>query len=145
MGRIVVNVMLKPQLPDREGGDALAALGELGYPQFHGARVGRRYVLLTHGEVTEEQLAQAREAAERAFATGEGEEVTGVFAEGSTVRVGDFSDEDWEAYGAQVGESGLTEDAVAHQPRHLSQPHDVRLSQAGAVEAGGFYGDQDDD
>ncbi len=63
MGRIVVDVMPKPEILDPQGKAVLGALGRLGFTEFVGARQGKRFELEVDGEVTQEQLARARQAA----------------------------------------------------------------------------------
>ena len=65
MPRIVVDVMLKPEILDPQGKDIVGALPRLGFNAFAGVRQGKRFELTVDGEVTEEILAQAREAAEK--------------------------------------------------------------------------------
>ena len=64
MGRIVVDVMLKPEILDPQGQAVRGALPRLGIDQFTDVRQGKRFVLSVDGDVTEAHLAQAREAAE---------------------------------------------------------------------------------
>ena len=65
MGRIVVEVMPKPEILDPQGKAVVGSLPRLGFDQFTGVRQGRRFELTVAGEVTDEVLAQAREAAEK--------------------------------------------------------------------------------
>lgn len=64
MGRIVVDVMLKPEILDPQGQAVRNALPRLGIEAFADVRQGKRFVLTVDGEVTQEHLASAREAAE---------------------------------------------------------------------------------
>jgi phosphoribosylformylglycinamidine synthase subunit PurS len=64
MGRIVVDVMLKPEILDPQGQAVAVALPRLGFEGITDVRQGKRFVLTVDGEVTEHQLARAREAAE---------------------------------------------------------------------------------
>lgn len=64
MGRIVVDVMLKPEILDPQGQAVRGALPRLGLDQFTDVRQGKRFVLSVDGEVTQEHLAQARQAAQ---------------------------------------------------------------------------------
>ncbi|SNU01889.1 phosphoribosylformylglycinamidine synthase [Ruaniaceae bacterium KH17] len=64
MGRIVVEVMPKPELLDPQGKAVAGALQRLGIDDFSGARQGKRFELSVDGEVTEQHLVAAREAAE---------------------------------------------------------------------------------
>ncbi len=63
MPRIVVDVMLKPEILDPQGKAIVGALPRLGFTAFSAVRQGKRFELTVDGEVTEEILAQAREAA----------------------------------------------------------------------------------
>jgi phosphoribosylformylglycinamidine synthase subunit PurS len=63
MPRIVVDVMPKPEILDPQGKAIVGALPRLGFTAFSGVRQGKRFELTVDGEVTEEILAQAREAA----------------------------------------------------------------------------------
>ncbi|MEO7447421.1 MAG: phosphoribosylformylglycinamidine synthase subunit PurS [Humibacillus sp.] len=63
MGSIVVDVMLKPEILDPQGQAVGGALPRLGFTGFTDVRQGKRFVLTVDGEVTEQHLAAAREAA----------------------------------------------------------------------------------
>jgi phosphoribosylformylglycinamidine synthase len=63
MGRVVVDVMPKPEILDPQGKAVVGALTRLGFTEFLGARQGRRFELEVDGEVTEEVLTRVREAA----------------------------------------------------------------------------------
>ncbi|MEO7745549.1 MAG: phosphoribosylformylglycinamidine synthase subunit PurS [Actinomycetota bacterium] len=63
MGRVVVEVMLKPEILDPQGQAVLNALPRLGFDGFSSVRQGKRFELSLDGEVTDEVLAQVREAA----------------------------------------------------------------------------------
>ena len=64
MGNVVVDVMLKSEILDPQGQAVAGALPRLGFHQFTAVRQGKRFVLTVAGEVTDEVLAAAREAAE---------------------------------------------------------------------------------
>jgi phosphoribosylformylglycinamidine synthase subunit PurS len=64
MGRVVVDVMPKPEILDPQGKAVAAALPRLGFTGFTGVRQGKRFELEVDGEVTDDVLAQARKAAE---------------------------------------------------------------------------------
>ncbi|CAM3712331.1 phosphoribosylformylglycinamidine synthase subunit PurS [Isoptericola cucumis] len=64
MGRVVVEVMPKPEILDPQGKAVVGALPRLGFTQFTGARQGKRFELEVDGEVTPEVLAAAQQAAE---------------------------------------------------------------------------------
>lgn len=63
MGRVVVDVMPKPEILDPQGQAVAGALPRLGFDGFTGVRQGKRFELEVEGEVTDEVLAQVREAA----------------------------------------------------------------------------------
>ncbi|GAA4349850.1 phosphoribosylformylglycinamidine synthase subunit PurS [Angustibacter luteus] len=63
MGRVVVDVMLKPEILDPQGQAVAGALPRLGFTGFTSVRQGKRFELEVDGEVTPEVLAAAREAA----------------------------------------------------------------------------------
>ena len=63
MGRVVVDVMPKPEILDPQGKAVAGALARLGFTDFTGARQGKRFELEVNGEVTEAVLDRAREAA----------------------------------------------------------------------------------
>ena len=65
MGRVVVEVMPKPEILDPQGKAVAGALPRLGFGQFTSVRQGKRFELEVDGEVTPEVL----EAASRAAAT----------------------------------------------------------------------------
>ena len=64
MARVVVDVMLKPEILDPQGQAVGHALARLGYDGIAEVRQGKRFELELDGEVTEERLAQIRLAAE---------------------------------------------------------------------------------
>ena len=64
MARVVVDVMLKPEILDPQGKAVAQALRRLGCDGISGVRQGKRFELDVEGEVTEERLAQIRSAAE---------------------------------------------------------------------------------
>ena len=64
MGRVVIDVMPKPEILDPQGKAVASALGRLGYTEFAGARQGKRFELEVDGEITDQVLQRAREAAE---------------------------------------------------------------------------------
>ncbi|MCU1539034.1 MAG: purS [Humibacillus sp.] len=64
MGSIVVDVMLKPEILDPQGQAVGGALPRLGFDGFTDVRQGKRFVLTVDGDVTDDHLAAAREAAE---------------------------------------------------------------------------------
>ena len=64
MGRIVIDVMLKPEILDPQGQAVRNALPRVGFEDFTDVRQGKRFVLSVDGDVTQEHLARAREAAQ---------------------------------------------------------------------------------
>lgn len=67
MSRVVVNVMPKPEILDPQGKAVTGALQRLGF-QGMAVRQGKRFEIEVDGEVTEETLAQIRDAAEKLLA-----------------------------------------------------------------------------
>ena len=63
MGRVVVEVMPKPEILDPQGKAVAGALARLGFSEFAGARQGKRFELEVEGDVTAEVLERARQAA----------------------------------------------------------------------------------
>ena len=64
MVRVVVDVMLKPEILDPQGQAVAQALPRLGFDGVTDVRQGKRFELEVDGDVTEERLAQLRNAAE---------------------------------------------------------------------------------
>ena len=64
MARIVVDVMLKPEILDPQGKAISHELPRIGVDSFVDVRQGKRLELTVEGEATEEHLAAARKAAE---------------------------------------------------------------------------------
>lgn len=81
MGRIVVEVMPKPEILDPQGKAVVGSLPRLGFEQFTAVRQGRRFELTVEGEVTEADLAAAREAAYKLLSNPIIEDVVSVRAE----------------------------------------------------------------
>lgn len=67
MGRVVVDVMPKPEILDPQGKAVTGALQRLG---FHGltVRQGKRFEITVAGDVTDETLAEVKDAAEKLLA-----------------------------------------------------------------------------
>jgi len=84
MGRIIVDVMPKPEILDPQGQAVAAALPRLGLGAFTGVRQGKRFELEVSGAVTPEVLAQAQRAAQTLLSNPVIEDV---------VRVADADDE----------------------------------------------------
>ena len=64
MTRLKVTVFPKAGVLDPQGKAIVGALPRLGFTAFSSVRQGKRFELTVDGEVTEEILAQARNAAE---------------------------------------------------------------------------------
>lgn len=78
MGRVVVEVMPKPEILDPQGKAVAAALARLGFTDVTAARQGKRFELEVAGEVTDEVLARVREAAGSVLSNPVIEDVVGV-------------------------------------------------------------------
>ena len=85
MGIVVIDVMLKSEILDPQGQAVAFALPRLGFNQFTAVRQGKRFVLTVDGEVTDEVLAAAREAAETMLSNPVIEDVVSVRRESQTV------------------------------------------------------------
>ncbi|MDO4900920.1 phosphoribosylformylglycinamidine synthase subunit PurS [Actinomyces sp.] len=81
MGRIVVEVMPKPEILDPQGKAVMGNLPRLGFEQFTGVRQGRRFELTVDGPVTDAHLAAAAEAAEKLLSNPIIEDVVSVIAD----------------------------------------------------------------
>ena len=68
MARVVVDVMLKPEILDPQGRAVMGALGRLGLTGISSVRQGKRFEIEVDGEVTEEVLAQIERAADTLLA-----------------------------------------------------------------------------
>ena len=64
MGRVVVDVMPKPEILDPQGKAVARALPRLGFDQFLSVRQGKRFELEVEGDVTPAVLDAAQRAAE---------------------------------------------------------------------------------
>lgn len=84
MGRIVVEVMPKPEILDPQGKAVVGSLPRLGFDQFTAVRQGRRFELSVEGPVTEEHLAAAAEAASTLLSNPIIEDVVSVRADEET-------------------------------------------------------------
>ncbi|HSU74379.1 MAG TPA: phosphoribosylformylglycinamidine synthase subunit PurS [Terrabacter sp.] len=106
MGSIVVDVMLKPEILDPQGQAVGGALPRLGFSGFTDVRQGKRFVLSVDGDVTDEHLAAAREAAEKLLSNPVIEDVVAVHVldEGSADDAGSESPESPEGHGAGEAE-----------------------------------------
>ena len=65
MARVVVDVMLKPEILDPQGKAVHGALPRLGLEGVSDVRQGKRFELEVDGELTEQRLAQLHEIAEK--------------------------------------------------------------------------------
>jgi phosphoribosylformylglycinamidine synthase subunit PurS len=65
VARVVVDVMLKPEILDPQGKAVHGALPRLGFGGITGVRQGKRFELEVEGDVTEDRLAEIREIAEK--------------------------------------------------------------------------------
>ncbi len=65
MTRVVVNVMLKPEILDPQGKAVHGALPRLGLDGVVDVRQGKRFELEVEGELTESRRAQLDEVAEK--------------------------------------------------------------------------------
>ncbi|MDR1427838.1 MAG: phosphoribosylformylglycinamidine synthase subunit PurS [Bifidobacteriaceae bacterium] len=63
MTRVIVDVMLKPEILDPQGKAVKAALSRLGYAGIADARQGKRFELTLAGEPTPADMEAIREAA----------------------------------------------------------------------------------
>jgi len=81
MGTIVVDVMLKTEILDPQGQAVAGALPRLGFTGFTAVRQGKRFVLTVDGDVTDEHLAHARQAAETLLSNPVIEDVVSVRAQ----------------------------------------------------------------
>jgi len=64
MARVVVDVMLKPEILDPQGKAVLGALPRLGFDGVTEVRQGKRFELEIDGDVTDARLAEVREIAQ---------------------------------------------------------------------------------
>ena len=80
MGRIIVEVMPKPEILDPQGKAVGSALPRLGITSFASVRQGKCFHLTVDGPVTEELLADARKAAEEVLSNPSIEDVVRVEA-----------------------------------------------------------------
>ncbi len=65
MARVVVDVMLKPEILDPQGKAVHGALPRLGFEGIADVRQGKRFELELEGELTEARLAEVHEIAEK--------------------------------------------------------------------------------
>lgn len=110
MGSIVIDVMLKSEILDPQGQAVRGALPRLGFSGFTDVRQGKRFVLTVEGEVTEEHLEAAREAAEKLLSNPVIEDVVSVRAE-DTEDAEDADDNE----GVEAAESEDQDDAESDE------------------------------
>jgi phosphoribosylformylglycinamidine synthase PurS subunit len=65
VARVVVDVMLKPEILDPQGKAVHGALPRLGVEGVSDVRQGKRFELEVEGELTEDRLAQLHDIAEK--------------------------------------------------------------------------------
>jgi phosphoribosylformylglycinamidine synthase subunit PurS len=85
MGRVVIDVMPKPEILDPQGKAVAGALARLGFTEFTAARQGKRFELEVEGEVDEAVLERARVAATTLLSNPVIEDVVAVRAADVTV------------------------------------------------------------
>jgi len=78
MGRVVIDVMPKPEILDPQGKAVAGALARLGSTRFTDVRIGKRFEIELDGPANEAALAEARELAETLFSNAVIEDVVGV-------------------------------------------------------------------
>jgi len=81
MARVVVDVMLKPEILDPQGQAVAGALPRLGFTGITSVRQGKRFEIEIDGEVTDEVLARVREAAGTLLSNPVIEDVVGIAVE----------------------------------------------------------------
>ena len=69
MARVVVDVMLKPEILDPQGKAVLGALPRLGFAGVTDVRQGKRFELEIDGDLTADVLEQVEQMAEMLLAT----------------------------------------------------------------------------
>jgi phosphoribosylformylglycinamidine synthase PurS subunit len=63
VARVVVDVMLKPEILDPQGQAVVAALARLGFDSITAVRQGKRFEVEVDGELTDARLDEVRQAA----------------------------------------------------------------------------------
>ena len=81
MARVIVDVMLKPEIHDPQGEAVLSASHRLGFGNVTGVRQGKRFELDIDGPAEDVVLARAEELARELLANPVIEEFTLSFAE----------------------------------------------------------------
>ncbi|WP_344310270.1 phosphoribosylformylglycinamidine synthase subunit PurS [Brevibacterium samyangense] len=81
MGRVVVEVMPKPEILDPQGKAIGTGLARLGFEGFTSVRQGKRFELEVDGDITDAVLAQVEEAATKLLSNPVIEDVVAVRVE----------------------------------------------------------------
>ena len=68
MARVVVDVMLKPEILDPQGKAIQGALGRMGFAGVSAVRQGKRFEVEVDGAVDDAKLAEVRQLAETLLA-----------------------------------------------------------------------------
>ncbi len=68
MARVVVDVMLKPEILDAQGQAIQRALGRLGFDGVQSVRQGKRFEIELDADLDDPGLAQVKQMAERLLA-----------------------------------------------------------------------------
>jgi phosphoribosylformylglycinamidine synthase subunit PurS len=68
VARVVVDVMLKPEILDAQGQAIRRALGRLGFDRVQSVRQGKRFEIELDADLDDPGLAQVKEMAERLLA-----------------------------------------------------------------------------
>jgi phosphoribosylformylglycinamidine synthase subunit PurS len=63
VARVVVDVMLKPEILDPQGKAVLGAMGRLGFSGVQAVRQGKRFEIHVEGDVTPEVFSELERAA----------------------------------------------------------------------------------
>ena len=131
MGRVIVEVMPKPEILDPQGKAVAGALPRLGFGGFVGVREGKRFELEVEGDVTGEILAEARKTAETLLSNPIIEDVLDVRADDSGAPVPAASTEPADAGGAPTADQPL---ADADAPAADQPPTDADAPRAEAAQ-----------
>ena len=115
VGRVIVEVMPKPEILDPQGKAVAGALPRLGFGGFVGVREGKRFELEVEGDVTDEVLAEARKTAETLLSNPIIEDVLDVRADDSDVDQPPVAEDAGETPGAESVAAG---DAAAADAPH---------------------------
>ena len=120
MGSIVIDVMLKSEILDPQGQAVRGALPRLGFTGFTDVRQGKRFVLTVDGDVTDQHLEAAREAAEKLLSNPVIEDVVSVRAQdageaGDPAEAADVSDQADEADAADQADQADQADEADEQ------------------------------